>query len=251
METQPAPLDAMSAANSGLDEFRVSSVREITVLLKQLCDGSVLLNINASDGSVYKSAIWTLDSAKEVISFNADIRDPALRALLDCDEATVVGYLDSVKLQFDIDDLVLVQGQRASVLSCPFPHEMYRFQRRDAFRVRPVSRSSPVAQCRHPTHEQKISLRVLDVSIGGFGLFLPEGTPLLQPGVLLRGVQVDLDIDTVLHVDLRLKHITTLNADAHGSRLGCELVRPNNDTVRSLQRFIDQTQKRGRLMALS
>ncbi|MEO8925070.1 MAG: flagellar regulator YcgR PilZN domain-containing protein, partial [Caldimonas sp.] len=61
METRPAPLDGMRH-DDGLDEFRVTSPREIQGLLKQLLDGSVLLNLNASDGKVFTSAIWTLDS---------------------------------------------------------------------------------------------------------------------------------------------------------------------------------------------
>ena len=244
MDTSPAPLDA--AQPEGFDEFRVSTPVEIGALLKQLCDGSVLLNLNGSDGSVFTSAIWTLDSDKQTISFNADPGDRAVRALVDCDEAAVVGYLDSVKLQFDVQDLVLVHGQRASVLRCPFPAEMYRFQRRDAFRVRPISRT-PAVQCRNP----RLSLRLLDVSISGCGLFVPEGTPLMQPGLLLESVQIDLDTETSLHVSLRVKHVTTLVSEGRGVRLGCEFVKPDRDTLRTLQRFIDQTQKRAKLMALS
>ena len=251
MDTAPAPLDAFASGHEGLDEFRVSTPREIAALLKQLCDGSVLLNLNGSDGSVFTSAIWTLDTARETISFNADPGDRTMRALLDCDEAVVVGYLDSVKLQFDVENLVLVQGQRASVLSCPFPREMYRFQRRDAFRVRPISRSAPAAECLHPQSDARLSLRVLDVSIGGCGLFVPEGTPLLQPGVVLEAVRVQLDADTSLRVNMRLMHVSSLAGETGGSRLGCEFVKPDNDTLRTLQHFIDQTQKRGKLLALS
>ncbi len=34
-------------------------------------------------------------------------------------------------------------------------------------------------------------------------------------------------------------------------RLGFEFLRPGGDTLRTLQRFIDLTQKRGKLMALN
>jgi hypothetical protein len=39
-------------------------------------------------------------------------------------------------------------------------------------------------------------------------------------------------------------------ADARGVRLGCEFQRAGGDAVRALQRFIDHTQKRGKLLAL-
>jgi c-di-GMP-binding flagellar brake protein YcgR len=251
METRPAPLDGMNQ-DDGLDEFRVSSPREIQGLLKQLLDGSVLLNLNASDGSVFTSAIWTLDSSRGTVGFNADPNDPAMQALLECEEVVVVGYLDSVKLQFDVHDLVLVHGNKASVLSCTAPREMYRFQRRNAFRVRPLMRTSPVARIRHPDMpEMEFSLRVIDVSIGGCGLFLPEDVPTMNAGVLLQDVRIELDTDTKLEVSMCLQHVTSINAEARGVRLGFEFKRVGGDSLRSLQRFIDLTQKRGKLMALN
>ena len=251
METRPAPLDGMSQAD-GLDEFRVSSPREIQGLLKQLLDGSVLLNLNASDGSVFTSAIWTMDSSRGTIGFNADPKDRAMQALLECEESVVVGYLDSVKLQFEVHDLVLVHGNRASVLSCPAPREIYRFQRRNAFRVRPLMRTSPVARIRHPDMpEMEFALRVIDVSIGGCGLFLPEDVPTMNAGTLLQDVRIELDTDTRLEVAMQLQHVTAINAEARGVRLGFEFKRVGGDSLRALQRFIDLTQKRGKLMALN
>jgi len=112
------PLDALGAAPGGLDEFRLSAPREIAAMLRQLCDGSVQLNLNASDGSVVSATVWTMDPERGGLGFNVDPSDPALHALLECQDVVVVGYLDSVKLQFDIHNLVLVRGPRACVLSC-------------------------------------------------------------------------------------------------------------------------------------
>ena len=251
METRPAPLAGMNH-DDGLDEFRVSSPREIQTLLRQLVDGSVLLNLNASDGSVFTSAIWTIDSTRGTIGFNADPADPAMQALLQNDEVTVVGYLDSVKLQFDIQDLVLVHGHKASVLSCPAPQTMYRFQRREAFRVRPVIRTSPTARMAHPDAPEKdLALRVIDISIGGCAVFLPEDVPPMRAGTMLPGVRLELDADTRLELTMRLQHVTAINAEARGVRLGLEFKRVGGDALRVLQRYIDLTQKRGKLMALN
>jgi c-di-GMP-binding flagellar brake protein YcgR len=93
-----------------------------------------------------------------------------------------------------------------------------------------------------------LALRVLDVSIGGCALFLPDDVPPLPPGVVLNGVQMDLDVDTRIHVALRLQHVTSINPESRGVRLGCEMVNPGSDVTRALQRYIDQTQKRQRLL---
>src|SRR5450755_3526571 len=221
METRPAPLDGMSGTE-GFEEFRVSSPREIGLLLKQLLDGSILLHLNSSDGHVFTSAIWTMDSTRATIGFNADPNDPAMQSVLQSDEVVVVGYLDNVKVQFDVHNLMLVHGNRASVLSGPFPREMFRFQRRNAFRVRPLMRAAPVARLRHPDMpDTEFALRVIDISIGGCALFLPTDVPAMNAGVLLHHIRVELDDDTKLDVGLRLQHV------------------------------IDLTQKRGKLMALN
>lgn len=251
METLPMPLDSLSAAHGGLDEFRISSPREIAAILRQFQDGNLLLNLNGSDGGMLSTTLWSIDPAKGKLSFAADANTPVTQALVDSQEMTVVGYLDSIKVQFDVGNLVLVRSPGGSAISTTFPRELFRFQRRNAFRVRPLLRSTPLARVRHPViAEMQLALRVLDVSIGGCALFLPDDVPPLSPGMVMNQVQVDLDADTRFHANLRLQHVTGLNPESKGVRLGCEFVDPGAEAQRALQRFIDQTQKRRRLMAL-
>ncbi len=245
------PLGAVAAAHGGLDDFRLSSPAEIAAMLKRLLDGNVPLSLNAPDGSSLSATLWTVDATRGHISFDADLHDPHLPRFVEADEAVVVGYLDSVKLQFDVNDLVLVHGARASALSCSFPREMYRFQRRQGFRVRPMLNAAPLARLRHPMiPEMQLSLRVLDVSIGGCALFLPDDVPPLAPGVRINDALIELDADTRVKLSLQVQHVTALNPDSRGVRLGCEMLDVSTEGVRALQRYIDLTQKRRRLMVL-
>ena len=242
------PLDSLSAQHGGLDEFRITTPREIAAMLKQFQDGNVLLNLNGSNGAMLSTTLWSLDPARGQLSFSADAGAPVTQRLIECDEAVA---LDSIKVQFDVQGLVLVRGVGGSAISARMPRELFRFQRRNAFRVRPLLRSSPVARVRHPAiAEMQLALRVLDVSIGGCALFLPEDVPPIQPGMVMHQVQLDLDADTRVVANLRLQHATVLNPEAKGARMGCEFVRLGADGERTLQRFIDQTQKRRRLMSL-
>ncbi len=245
------PLESLSAQNGGLDEFRITAPREIVAILKQFQDGNVLLNLNGSNGAMLSTTLWSLDPARGQLSFSADANAPVTQRLIECDEAVAVGYLDSIKVQFDVQGLVLVRGVGGSAISARLPRELFRFQRRNAFRVRPLLRTSPVARVRHPAiAEMQLALRVIDVSIGGCALFLPDDVPAMQPGMVMNQVQLDLDADTRVLVNLRLQHVSVLNAEARGARLGCEFVQLGADAERTLQRFIDQTQKRRRLMSL-
>lgn len=244
------PLDAVAAAHGGLDDFHITSPVELAAMLKLLLDANAVLNLNAPNGMAVAATLWTVDASRGAISFSADAQTPQLQALIECNEAVAVGYLDSVKVQFDVHSLVLVHNGRTSAISCSYPREMFRFQRRNGYRVRPLLRNAPTARLRHPMiPEMQLNLRVLDVSIGGCALFLPDDVPMIEPGVLLNGVDLELDGDTRITAPLRLQHVTSLHLDAGGVRLGCEMVNPDSDSMRALQRYIDQTQKRRRLIA--
>jgi len=233
---------------AGLDDFRMIAPAEIAAMLKRLVDANTPLSLSAPNGSSVSATLWSIDPARDHISFSAMPDDPQLRALIECNEAVVVGHLDSIKLQFDIDELVLVHGSSCA-LNAAFPREMFRFQRRSGFRVSPMLRTTPLARLRHPMiPDMQLALRVLDVSIGGCALFLPDDVPPLDPGVLMNGAQIDLDADTRVMCSLRLQHVTSINPESRGVRLGCEMVNAGSDGLRALQRYIDQTQKRRRLL---
>ena len=249
LDTLPMSLDTLAAAHGGLEDFRISAPPEVMAMLKRLQDGNVLLNLNGSDGAVYTTTLWSVDPARGLISFSAEAESNQVQSLVESADAVAVAYLDSIKLQFDAIGLVVVHNGRNAVLNCAMPRELFRFQRRSGFRVRPLLRSTPTVRVRHPAiHEMSLALRVLDVSIGGCALFLPDDVPPLQPGVVLNGVQMDLDVDTRVGVSLRLQHVTSLNPESRGVRLGCEIVNPSHDVSRALQRYIDQTQKRQRML---
>ncbi len=248
-DTRPAPLDAMGS-DDFLAEFRVTAPGEIRALLKQLMDDAVPLNLSASDGSAYTTMLWTVDPASGRISFTADMMAPAVHDIVEADECACVAYLDRIKLQFDVSDLVLVQGHKASVLQARLPHEMFRFQRRNTFRVRTIERTSPTAAFRHPAiPDMSLALRVLDVSIGGCALLQPSNVPTLQPGAVIKGVRLSLDAETQIDAGLMLHHVTSTGAENGSVRLGCEIVGMSPLAQRALQLYIDQTQKRRRLMS--
>ena len=249
-DTRPAPLDAMGS-DDVLAEFRVTDPVEIRSLLKQLMDGVVPLNLSASDGSAYTTMLWTVDPASSRISFTADMMAHSVHDIVEADECVAVAYLDRIKVQFDVGDLVLVQGHKASVLQARLPREIFRFQRRNTFRVRTIERTAPTASFRHPgIPDMSLALRVLDVSIGGCALLQPANVPTLQPGAVIKGVRLSLDTETQIDAGLMLHHVTSTGAENGSVRLGCEIVGMSPTAQRALQLYIDQTQKRRRMMAL-
>jgi c-di-GMP-binding flagellar brake protein YcgR len=249
-DTQPAPLPSGGAPDAW-SEFRVTHARDVNALLRQLRDGSVPVNLSAPAGASLTTALWAVDAERQRLSFSADAGHPQLQRLVDADEVVAVAYLDSVKLQFDLHGLLVVRSASHCALQAGWPQAVYRFQRRDAYRVRPNERHAPSARLRHPSiPEMALTLRVLDVSIGGCALLLPHDVPPLQPGTRIGDVQIALDGDTRFDVMLVLQHVTAMQHSEHGVRLGCEWGPLGGTAARALQRWIDQTQKRRRMLSL-
>lgn len=250
-DTQPALLGA-DGDQDPWSEFRVSHPGEVVALMRQLRDGEHAVNLNAPDGRMLNTVLWALDEPNRRLNFSLNGEAPELAALTESEEVVAVAYLDSVKLQFDLSGLVVVRSARSAALQAAVPDVVYRFQRRQAFRVRPLVNSAPVARLRHPSMpEMALELRVLDVSIGGCALLVPPDVPPLQPGTRLSSVVVSLDPDTSFETAIQMQHVTSIHPDQHGVRMGCAWVRLSPVAERSLQLYIDQTQKRRRLLSLT
>jgi c-di-GMP-binding flagellar brake protein YcgR len=245
-------------------EFRITHLPDCLNLLHALRDGGVPVVLNLPDGTALPTTLWAVDAAAHRLGFSADSADSPLNRLVECNEATAVAYLASVKLQFDLQGFVLVHGEQARALHSRLPREIYRFQRRNAFRVRSSGRPDPVATFRHPgLPEMTLTLRMLDVSIGGCALWLPADTPPLQAGTRLGEIRVDLDAETRFSAPATLQHISSIGAGGaaperapdgttngvpNGVRIGCEWQALPGSAERVLQRWIDRAQQRQRLL---
>lgn len=258
MQALPPPPRAAAPA---LDEGQPAGPQSVTALparlalLSELRDRQVPLLVSAPGGATLQSLVWSVDEPTGRMSLAARHDSLHLDALVDTDEAVAVAYLDSARLQFDLHDLVLVRAEQQLALQCRLPVQLLRFQRRGAYRVSTTRRPSAEVSLRHPAlPDMQLSLRLLDVSLGGCALWLPEDVPALQPGTRLAGARVQLDRDTGFHADLVLQHVSAIGpADnetplAAGARLGCAWQLQTAAAERLLQRWIDQAQKRQRLL---
>lgn len=254
METQPMPLDALAEQAGGLDDFRLSAPSEVVSYLKLLCTGSVMLNLVGQDGERVAATVWAVDTARNVLTLSVDPKDPELQQLLATNRSVAVGYLDNIKVQFDASGLTITTRGQQGAVSMSIPREIFRFQRRDAYRVKPPPRVAPSAHLRHPAaRHEPLELRVIDMSVSGCALLVPPGAPHMEPGATLEGVHIDLDGSNSIRCTLHLHHVSSLGdgvGEEPGSlRLGCELLDVGPESRRLLQRYIDQAQQRRRSLA--
>jgi c-di-GMP-binding flagellar brake protein YcgR len=258
VQTRPEPPTAAVGRDDRDDRqaIRVSHAGDCLALLRQLRDDAVPVQLSGPHGHAATATLWSVDDGDGDsdgcrINLSLGAHPDTLPGLAEADELMATAYLENVKLQFDIVDPLLVHGREGTTLQAGRPREIYRFQRRDAYRVRTLERSSPTAQLRHPAlPEMVLPLRVVDVSIGGCALFVPHDVPPLQPGTRLNAVRIELDTETRYDAGLLLQHVTAIDPGQRGVRLGCEWAPLSAAAARALQRYIDQTQKRRRQWAL-
>ena len=169
-------------------------------------------------------------------------------------EITAVAYVGAIKLQFELEDAVLVSGEQGAVLRSTLPTRLYRFQRRQSFRVQPAGSVYPrvtLPAAADAGDAPGRALRVLDLSIGGLALALPADFMPLPAGQIAAGLMLELDRITSLRINLLPHHASPIADDAHGTlQLGCSFVDLDAAAGRALQVYVDQTQKRRRLLKL-
>lgn len=241
----------MSAPEAAPEELRVTAAAEIAAYLQQLHRDNAAVLLNAPPGRSLTSRITTLDVDAGVLGMEIGTDpDGISQALVAAGEITAIAYLGTIKLQFELDDAVLVSGDQGAVLRSSLPARLYRFQRRQAFRVQPAGSLYPRVVV--PGGESPgRALRVLDISVGGLALALPAGAAMLPVGEVAGGLVLELDRITALRIALLPHHASAIAADTDGTlQLGCAFVDLDTAASRSLQVYVDQTQKRRRLLKL-
>ncbi|MFG6448180.1 flagellar brake protein [Roseateles sp. BYS180W] len=228
-------------------EYRLSSRSEVVAWLRELAQRGIGVQLNASSAQACNAVLTQVDSEHSAIGLELSGSDDQLGALLRSDDVTAVAYLDRIKLQFDVVGLCQVSAGNSAMLRAMLPADIYRFQRRQAYRVCAPTGQYPLLVV---PQDKEVRLRVLNVSVGGLALHWPP--ELLQPtsGEAIGPARLLLAQDSQLTVHLRVQHIVT-EPDRDGTPsavAGCAFVNISSPALRVLQMYVDQAQKRERLM---
>jgi len=226
-------------------EFQIQAAGEIEALLRVLYREQTRITLSNEAGVSLPSRLCTLDPTHAALSFEVRSGDPSVSELTASGDVTATAYLNDIRIQFELEELMRVNATEGAVLRSPWPALLYRFQRRNAFRVRPTNRS-PQARLPHPQQTAELRLRILDLSMGGLSLLLPPDVSPWPPGTVLPAVQVELDRDTRFKTSLRVQHVH-VPSDS-GTPVGLAFAPLEHVASQELQLYIDHAQKRSRLL---
>lgn len=238
MSALPAPVTPGDADA----DFRVDAPGEVLSWLRELLQTQARVQLSTPDGAAIHTVVQAIDAPHGMLTLEAPQDASVLGPVLSSPELVATAFLDRIKLQFDLSGLVVVRGA-SDVLRGALPQRLYRFQRRQAYRVHAAGAAYPAFVVKG---EPPSRVRVLNVSIGGVAVLWPADLmPIPQPANELQGT-VELEREIAVPAVLRVQHVTTLNDGAH--QLGCAFASLGPSASRAVQIFIDQAQKRERLM---
>lgn len=287
--TAAAGAGAGAATPEGLDEYRLDAPGEIQSWLRELMQARTRVQLSTPDGALLHTVLLALDAPQGVLTFEGPV-DPAVTApVLASMRVTATAYLDRIKLEFELPGLLAARDHGGEVLRAALPRHLYRFQRRQAYRVQSPGQLYPALRLNQP---DGLRIRVVNVSGGGLALQWPQaagssatanaplgaagsatpgatpgtapgatvgvasraaptGSPATLPpppeaGAELTGT-LELEREVSFSALLRVQHVTPGEGQAP-HQLGCAFVSLAPSAARALQVFIDQAQKRERLM---
>jgi len=226
-------------------EFKIQAASEIAALLRVLHSAQTRITLSNEAGVNLPSRLCALDPGHAALSFDVRPADPLIRELVASGDITAAAYLDDVRIQFELEELMLVNAADGAVLRGPWPALLYRFQRRNAFRVRPATHS-PQVRLPHPDQPAELRLRILDLSMGGLALLMPLGLSPWPLGTIVPAAQIELNRDTRFQASLRVHHVH-MPSDS-GTAVGLAFGQMEHAAAQELQLYIDHAQKRSRLL---
>lgn len=228
-------------------DFRLDAPGEIMNWLRELLQSQARIQLSTPEGEAIHTVLRALDTPHGMLTMEAPQARDALPPVLASDELVATAYLDRIKLQFDVTGLVAIRGDGAEVLRAPVPLRIYRFQRRQAYRVMSAGQLYPALKLADADLPR---VRVLNVSAGGVALQWPAHVvPAPEHGEEISGT-LELEREVSFSTLLRVQHLAA-GEDSGPHHIGCAFVSLSPNAARALQVFIDQAQKRERLMRRS
>ena len=195
-----------SNATPSSSAYALTTEFEILGVLRSLAADQRLIHLRAPAGNA--SVVTTLlhiDPEKSALTFDGTADPGVLRPILAAERLHFEASQNGVHVSFKCGPAESLLFEERPALRLPFPAELIRVQRRDAFRVAtPVN--SPVL-CTIPLEDGPVTLPLEDLSTGGLGASDAAHAVPATIGQVFNGCRLDLPDTDPLEVTLRLVHI--------------------------------------------
>ncbi|HZW25662.1 MAG TPA: flagellar regulator YcgR PilZN domain-containing protein [Gallionella sp.] len=259
------PLTIESITDADEKECRIVSTKQIQSILRNIAESgtNAALYYNAKREFIMTTI---LDLDEDGLWVEPGHSSTENHHIGESRKITLVSSHNQVKVQFFVNNASLVTYDKQPALFLPMPTSIYRFQRREYFRLSLSTAEHlrcliNVKKARGESLEENVApleasvveveIPAADISGGGIGLVCMEGDFDFVPGETYTDCQIDLPNIGLIHVSITIKNLIPISKHKSGKmlqRAGCEFRDIDGQTAGKLQRFITDKQ---RLMAMN
>ncbi|GMR09141.1 MAG: hypothetical protein BMS9Abin26_2155 [Gammaproteobacteria bacterium] len=227
------------------EKYLVYRKSEIVSRLLQLQKNRSLVTANFAGHSFITALVDVhQDTGEVVLDVGAD--KELNEKLLQSKRTFFSAQIDGIRAQFRAEHISMTDYQGEPAFIMPMPKEFLWVQRRGAYRIKlPVCMT---AKCKLSLGGSMHNLEVIDISITGVALKLPQSHEGIEIGSVIPNSYFHLSSEDNFVADVEVRNIFPLNKDdsAMGHRIGCVFINTNTDTAAMLQRFIADVEREKR-----
>lgn len=227
--------------------FIVHSRREIAAIFKSVMAERQMVTAQAGHGQAsFVTRLLAADAASAVCVVDA-ARDPGVNdALTAADNVVFVSRQDRLRVRWTASRLWLAPLGDGLALHFPYPEHVFRFQRREFFRVQPTDAGH--ATCSFVLAGRgHVPVELVDISIGGVGLAGAPADLDLIPGSRVDVCTLVLPSIGTIGVSLSVRSVEDIEEPGGGMRrrVGCGFVGLPPRYEVALQRYIMWLEREG------
>ncbi len=224
---------------------------EIAALLGEAAAQQVRLELLGPAGEALSLAIVRVEPDRRLMVLRwPDLHAQALPAWLRPGAVQGHASLAKIRIDFTLDGLPhLHRSDDLPELHLPLPKCLRRHQRRQAFRVAPLSQTYPRVLVSLPGQPRPLRLGAADLSAGGVALQWPTELPLPKVDERFESAELELSRDLRLPVRLQVQHVGEPQGSACTVGCGFDALPPAAERVLLLQ--LQQLQRRHRTLGAS
>lgn len=245
--SQPEELDPEALAR-----YRIGSENAIQNLLQSLVERRILVGLKTPQGK--NQILSTLLSADGELVFDASRDHSVNRTLTESEEVLCMAQDAGIYIQFSVHNVRAQELDGINTLVCPAPREILRIQRRETYRVNvPVNDwvACQIVLTEKDGEQRSLELRVLDISIGGLTLLLPDKNTAIEPGDKLEECLLRLPGTEPMQTALKVHNkfaITGADGEIR-RRIGCSFSDLPGWQENRIQRYVFALERRQRARA--
>lgn len=255
------PLTIESITDADEKECLITSARQIEGILRDIAE------IGANVALYYNSKREFIMTTVLDLDHDGLWVEPAHSStenlhITESRKITLVSSHKQVKVQFVVNAATRVTYDGEPALFLPIPTSLYRFQRREYFRLSlppnehlrcTINIGKSSAKNAQGDDATALAMSVVDIEVpaadisgGGIGLICMEDEFDFEPGITYTDCRIDLPDAEPIQVTIVVKNIIPLYKNKFGKtlkRIGCEFVDIDGQTSGKLQRFITNKQR--------